>query len=116
MISDFIVTERAMRPASAKRECFYCRVPVGGTHKPTCVLIDKKVKVRLTVDYEVAVPARWDAAAIEFQRNAGSWCANNALQELAQLFGQEGGPCMCNAAMFTYLGGDSAPYLNEAGQ
>lgn len=113
----FTVTEKATRPASDRpsdrRQCLYCQVGIGGYHKADCVLIKKKVKVRMIVEYEVEVPAHWDKGTIEFQRNEGSWCASNAIQELDKLFGEDAGPCMCPAAKFEYLGGDTAPYLGE---
>ena len=109
----FTVTGDAMRPASSNCECFYCQQRIGAQHKPDCVLINKRVKIRMIVEYEAEVPASWGKEEIEFSRNEGSWCANNALYELECAFGQDDGPCMCSVASFEYLGGDSEPYLNE---
>ena len=109
----FTVTEAAMRPASSSPQCFYCQQAIGAEHKPTCVMINKKVKVRMTVEYEIEVPASWDQEQIEFHRNEGSWCSNNALAELEALFGDEGGQCMCDSTRFEYLGHESPAYLDE---
>jgi len=106
----FLVTEEAMRPASDKRECFYCNQPIGEIHKLDCVLINKKVKIRMIVEYEASVPASWDKNQIEFHRNDGTWCANNAIEE----FDREDVSCMCGNAEFEYIGGDSDPYLDES--
>lgn len=106
-----LVSRLAMRPASDKEECFYCHQPIGSEHHPDCVLIKKKVMVRMTVEYEVKVPAHWDKHMIEFHRNDGSWCADNALDELAEIGGGDG--CLCHCTHFDYLGGDSAPFLSE---
>lgn len=109
----FTVTGKAMRLASSNCECFYCRQPIGAKHKPSCVLVKKRVKVRMAVEYEIEVPASWGKDQIEFQRNEGSWCSNNALDELDRAFGKDDGPCMCGATTFEYIGGDSAPYVDE---
>jgi hypothetical protein len=109
--SKFIVTEKAMRPATDARECFYCNRPIGEAHKADCVLVSKRVKVRMTVEYFVEVPSDWDKHQIEFQRNGGSWCSQNAIAELEELV--EGGDCLCGRMEFEYLGEDSDPYLSE---
>lgn len=108
---DFIVTEKAMRPASDKRQCFYCQQAIGEPHKPECVLIHKMVKVRMTIEYGIEVPADWDKDQIEFHRNDGSWCSDNALDELKEV--SELGGCLCHVSEFEYLGGDGEPYLDE---
>lgn len=111
---DLTVTEKAMRPASDECECFYCYEPVGGTHLPTCVLVSKKVRVRLVVEYEVDVPNSWGKGNIEFHRNEGSWCANNALDELQYVFESDDSQgCMCGHAHFEYVGNESEPFLDE---
>jgi len=109
----FTVTEKAMRPASDRRRCFYCQQPIGEPHKPGCVLVKKRVKMRMTVEYEVEVPAAWGKEQIEFHRNASSWCANNAISELEEYFDDEARECMCGSSEFDYLGGDTPPYLHE---
>lgn len=111
-MSGFIVTEEAMRPARDAQECFYCRQVIGAEHKSDCVLINKKVKVRMTVEYEIEVPAAWGANMIEFHRNEGSWCSDNAIRELKELSTDNN--CICGVTEFKYLGSDSAPYLDES--
>jgi hypothetical protein len=100
-----------MRPASQDKNCFYCHMPIGSLHKADCVLVSKKVKVRMTVDFDIEVPAFWDKHSIEFQRNESSWCKDNALTELAKFSKEKG--CLCPYADFKYLGFDSKPYLKE---
>lgn len=106
-----IVTRSAMRPASDKEACFRCGQPVGSEHKPDCVTIRKKVKVRMTVEYEISVPNHWNKEDIEFHRNEGTWCSSNAVDELSEIIGEDG--CICNCTHFDYLGGDSEPFLAE---
>ena len=67
----------------------------------------------MTVEYEIEVPADWDAAQIEFHRNESSWCSNNAIQELEKLFGRDDVPCICDATTFKYVGNESEPQLDE---
>lgn len=110
-MSPFTVTEKAMRPASAERRCFYCHQDVGATHNDDCVLINRKVRVRLTIEYDIEVPAFWDPGTIEHHRNASSWCANNALSELDAAFPNG---CMCGSAEFAFLREtDGIKYLDE---
>ena len=106
-----IVTSKAMRPASAKEQCFYCQQPIGQPHKDDCVMIVKRVKVRMVVEYEVEVPAYWSGEQIEFHRNQGSWCADNAIEELEAL--SESQKCLCHHAHFQYIRDTSEPYLKE---
>ncbi len=110
-MSVFTVTAAAMRPASSKQECFYCHQPIGTEHDPTCVTINKRVKLRMVVEYEVEVPASWSRSDIEFHRNKGSWCCDNALQELEAEADRLG--CLCGVAKFEYLSDVSGPHLCE---
>lgn len=114
-MKQFLVTPAAMRPGSSEERCFYCRQPIGAFHGPECVLVKKFVNVRMTVDYVIEVPANWDKHMIEFHRNDGTWCANNALDELAELTEEDEGTCMCSGTHFEYLGGDTEPFLDEGG-
>lgn len=107
----FIVTEKAMRPASDKVQCFYCQQAVGLAHKPTCVLVRKKARARMVVEYEIVVPHSWDQHDIEFHRNEGSWCSDNAIDELQALAESEG--CLCNRMEFEVVGMAAEAYLDE---
>lgn len=110
-INKFKVTKKAMRPASPERQCFYCQQPIWSDHKDDCVLINKKVKVRMIVEYEVEVPASWGKEDIEFHRNEGTWCTDNALIELDELDNEKG--CLCGITKFEYIGEESDPFLDE---
>jgi len=110
--NNFTVTERATRPGALdKSRCFYCHVQFGGTHDKECPCLNKQVRVRMTIEYEVQVPACWDKHQVEFHRNEGSWCVNNAVEELDKL--SEDG-CLCNQVVnFEYLEDSSEVYLDE---
>lgn len=117
-MKQFLVTPAAMRPGSSEERCFYCHQPIGAFHGPKCVLVKKRTTVRMTVEYEVEVPAHWDQHMVEFHRNDGTWCASNAVEELRVLVEKleedGGGGCLCNQTHFHYLGGDSEPFLCES--
>lgn len=89
----FKVTEKAMRPASPNRNCFYCGEPIGGEHRNSCVLINRKVKVKVSFEMFFDEPASWDKEQIEFARNQGSWCVDNALDDICEKAEAEG--CSC---------------------
>lgn len=95
----FTVTAKAMRPALSEQVCFYCRQPIGSTHAENCVLVVKTVTVKMEVEYEVEVPAHWDAKDVEFHRNDSSWCMSNALRELLKI--NDG--CHCARTKFTFI-------------
>lgn len=109
MTHRFEVTEAAMRPASTERRCFDCHQQVGGVHAKGCVFVVKTAKVRVVVEYEVEVPADWDADMIEFHRNESSWCAGDTLAELAQI--NDG--CLCGRARFKCIDAGGEPRLRE---
>jgi hypothetical protein len=108
----FIVSEDAMRPASDKKRCFYCQQAIGQEHKPDCVLIVKTVTVRMTVEYDIRVPHLWTKELIEYGRNKGTWCANNALDELREM-SKHSCLCFCGNTHFECINPDGAPFLKE---
>ncbi len=108
-----VVTEAAMRPASPLRQCFYCQEPVGGTHKPTCVLVLKRVKVRMTVEYETDVPFHWDKDMFYGARNVSSNCLNNDLRDMVDYFEDLPVGCACGATEVEMLEEVSGPFLKE---
>lgn len=107
----FPVTAKAMRPASTKKECFYCHQLLGMEHLTTCVLRQKKVTVRAIIMYEVGVPAHWTEDDILFHRNESSWCASNMLRELEKL--EDNGGCLCPHVEYEYISDSSSEYLEE---
>jgi len=93
-----LINDDGIRPAGKPDECFYCRQKIGANHNHDCVAVHKMVKVRAVIEYEVEVPASWDKESIEFQRNEGSWCSDNMINEIEALDG-----CLCNYTDFEYL-------------
>lgn len=111
-MSSLVVTESAMRPAApGVRECFYCHMPVGTEHRAECVTVVRKAKVRMIVEYEIDVPASWGKDLVEFHRNEGSWCADNAIAELDKI--HERDRCLCQAVRFECLEVFGEPTVSE---
>jgi hypothetical protein len=108
---EFKVTEKAMRSSSPERQCFYCKEPVGQPHKENCPTIMKNVRIRMSVEYEIAVASLWDKEMIECARNEPGWCQSNAIAELEDLAKEKG--CHCGMFTFEYLNDTSDPYLLE---
>jgi hypothetical protein len=107
----FEVTPKAQRPASMNGHCFYCKKPIGDTHLDDCVLIQRKVLMRVTIEYEDTAPAHWGQEKIESARNSGSWCADNLIEELERLSAKNG--CLCGLAKFEYVRDVGTPECQE---
>ena len=91
------------RPAGPSEACFYCGRSVGDEHKQGCVARRRTVVVRAMVEYVVTVPEDWDQDAIEFQRNEGSWCADNGVREIMAVFKKTRRQCFCELLTYGYL-------------
>lgn len=83
-----------IRPAGEPDECLYCKQKVGTPHNSDCVILERKVKVRYSFEIEIEVPHSWTEDDIEWHRNMGSWCADNAINELTEA---SKGHCLCNS-------------------
>lgn len=113
-LSRFRVTQGSMRPNSKDRECFYCHQNMGANHLDTCVLILKRVKIKMVVEYEIDMPASWDKDDIEFKLNESSWCASNAIGQIEE-FEDSDGNCLCHCADFEFVEDvDPTPRLEES--
>jgi hypothetical protein len=97
-----VTAENGPRPAGKPDECFYCKKKIGELHKLDCVVRQKTVVVRATIEYTIVVPEHWDKDSIEFHRNTGSWCSSNAIGELYRI-GVVEDSCMCSQISFEYV-------------
>lgn len=95
-----------MRPASPQDRCFYCDQRMGEEHLPTCVLVKRRVLVRYTYELEIEVPISFSQHLIEFQRNDGTWCADNGVEDLQHHVErlEKAGYCTCPSFKCEYLG------------
>ena len=77
--------------------CFYCGEAVGTQHKDECVLVTKRVKLRLTAVFETECPRSWDHSMIAFHFGENN-CADNMLRDLARYAERRSdeGSCMCD--------------------
>lgn len=98
-----VTKENGPRPAGKPDECFYCRQPLGYQHTWNCVLVERKVRVAVTVTYEVTIPAHWDEARFLQHRTGSFWCASNVIDELDKRFGDDGDNCMCGITEFAVV-------------
>jgi len=110
-MNKFYVTPKAKRPASNKDECFYCQERIENFHKNDCVLINKKVKMKMTIDFEMEVPNHWDKDMMEFHKNESSWCCSNVIDQILEIDEKEG--CLCSVCEFEYVEDMSEAFLDE---
>lgn len=98
----WIVGDYSIRPAGSPDKCFYCGELKGQPHKPECVIRSKTVVIRLAVEYTIDVPESWTEEDIEFHRNEGGWCADNALSEIGNILDRTG-DCLCSLSVTEYV-------------
>lgn len=110
-----------IRPAGAPDECFYCGQKAGSPHLRACVVVKKKVEIKvysrdnsLSGLFETNEPWSHDAKMIEFRYNESSWCMSNvtdrevrwqqpdASARLQELEKKSGG-CLCGALVFRFV-------------
>jgi hypothetical protein len=96
-----IVKQEDIRLAGPQDKCLYCGSKIGELHKIDCVMRNKTVVIRATIDYVIEVPEFWDKDNIEFHRNGSSWCASNFVSELEELDKNVG--CLCSFVDFEYV-------------
>ena len=97
---NWTVGEYSVRPAGKPDECYYCGAKVGEQHKPNCVIREKTIVTRMTIDFVDSVPESWDEDLIDFHYNDSSWCATNVLHRLEE---RSNFHCLCDVASFEYL-------------
>ncbi len=85
MSEEIVTTENGPRPAGKSDECFYCGEKVGAVHSDHCIIPRRFVVIREIIERVVSVPKSWEPYDIDFQRNDGSWCADNIVDELRTL-------------------------------
>lgn len=94
------------RPARRDGTCFYCAQPVGGMHTAECVIVQKMVRVRVTLEIPLEVPARWSAEDAAFHYNQGGYCGDNFVAELSALVEvcqqADDLPCLCEVVRFEF--------------
>lgn len=83
-----------IRPAGGSGMCMYCRQAIGLPHDQSCVIVTKRVRLRYLIEVDVDLPHAWDEAQILFNRNDGTWCANNVVKELKNTSDESG--CLCD--------------------
>lgn len=108
-----------IRPAGPPGACLYCRATIGSPHGPECVCVSKLVRFAVEMDgvqvgtWDEYVPHAWDTDMMEFARNEGSWCADNALDgidwadktaaDAAHALSDGGEDCCCSLLGFRFV-------------
>ena len=96
------VGDYAIRPMGKPDTCFYCGAKIGEEHNQGCVIRERTIKVRMTLEFVVDVPEHWNEDTINFRYNESSWCASNILNKLQ--YRDENFRCLCDCATFEYIG------------
>lgn len=92
--------DNGVRPAGGSpNHCFYCGNVADAPHKHDCVIPQKAVVVRRTMEFVISVPRHWDSGDIEFHRNDSSSCADNDLNYLIE----NHNGCTCSHSKTEYL-------------
>jgi hypothetical protein len=89
-----------IRPAGKPDECFYCNQKIGQPHGRECVMVEKKILIRYTIEIPIMIPHFWTKEQLEFHRNEGSWCKSNLIREL-QKYDEE--QCLCGVTQAEYV-------------
>jgi len=98
------VAQEGIRPAGKPDRCFYCNEPLGAVHLPSCVIRQRTVVIKATIELTVTVPEHWDVSMINFHRNDSTSCSDNFVDELqARAQHSEKASCICAQSSFEYL-------------
>ncbi|WP_146193121.1 hypothetical protein [Maritimibacter sp. 55A14] len=102
---NWTVIEGDNRPAGPPDKCFYCGEPHGSQHKDGCVIRQRTVVIRATIERVVSVPEDWEPQMIEFHRNEGSRCSDCDITEMKEMLDrmEAADLCTCNMIETTYL-------------
>lgn len=92
-----------IRPAGSPVHCFYCGQKVGEHHKPECVVVQKRIKIKVTVELEIMAPHSHGKHEIEFRYNESSWCAMNLPGLIETHQELTGNMCLCGLTKVEYL-------------
>ena len=94
-----VTKKHGPRPAGPPDACFYCQEVIGAPHASTCVMVERTVVVRLTIDLVRQQPASWTPKQINFHHSESSWCKDNILNILKNRTGD----CLCPTATIEYV-------------
>lgn len=78
------VIEDGVRPAGRPDRCFYCGVVKGAEHTKDCVIPQRTVVLRCTIEFVKEVPVFSDKDYLHFFFNEGTHCSDNELREIIE--------------------------------
>ena len=88
-----VENDDGIRPAGRPDTCFYCNQKIGQPHAADCVIVQKTVRLRFTIDLDIEVPHSWDADKMR-AKYLGTWCASNLIVLFKQI--DKAGGCLCD--------------------
>lgn len=116
-----------IRHAGRPDECLYCRSRIGQPHGAECVMVTKRIEMRVTATmptgetvvglWQLDEPFSWTRENSEFHKNESTWCANNMLDDLGDVVWDAGAAdpsawlksqdesdeCLCRALEFKFV-------------
>lgn len=96
------IDDEGIRPAGPPDACFYCAQKVGELHTGGCVIRERTVVIRYTVEIVVREPEDWDSGRVEFAHNESSRCQSNLAAELVALNAMPD-KCLCHAGKVEFV-------------
>jgi len=109
-----------IRPAGKPDRCFYCKKKIGEPHGNDCVMVSKRILMRIestdgsiTGSWEFASPYSFSPETEEYMKNDGTWCANNVFDSdeivwdqpdaLVRLKLKSEDKCLCDELRFEFV-------------
>lgn len=100
------VEDEGIRPAGESDRCFYCHEPKGGIHKPDCVVRQRTVVIKVSIDLVVTTTEDWGKELIEFKYNDGIYCMSNIVDNIVALRDrqrEQDNGCLCDLAEVKFI-------------
>lgn len=82
-------------------KCFYCTAKVGKPHDENCIVPERPVKIRLTMDLIVPFPISWCEHAIDHMLHDDEFCMIDFMGDIERHL--EAGLCLCDFTKTEYL-------------
>ena len=110
-LSNFIVTQKATRPAGNRTNCFYCNQPIGNKHLTSCVLINQMIRCEFTITIDIPWPAEWSEDNVNYKLNNSGWCLDNIYKYIDDKCKET--ECICPFTKGKYIKRIGEPFLDE---
>lgn len=88
-------------PRNVDNTCMYCGAKEGEQHNQGCVCRRRSIVMKMEMNIVMEVPENWEVSTCEFNKNDGTWCASNIIQDLQKIDKDLG--WLCGMVNFKYL-------------